>query len=735
MSLSMSEEFKAFYRLSGQVNNTIVWLTDGSKNFFFSQMEMQFGVNHVYALLAGHSGIVEDVDILDHTWSVSNVTVKLQNKDYKRDTDGSWIKLSDDLTGIVGKAAYIYLQCGSSMTSIPGGCLKRFDGYVFCEPEYDAEYVYVTLVDKTKLNETILPQNLVGDIYSDAPEEYAGKKIPLVYGKFTEPNIFNDYTETSEGLAKSIPINNETPPKMVVSDHICDALTTSELFVSESNAGNLPAKSDTTSASVTLDDSGRTTYTPEDTFNLRLELMDARNDNLTRVGDEIDPTNYLRAIDRDGDSYATIVDGRDDGAGNAVCGDAVYKFQFSEWLRRIIPEDTANIKAAERLRSFILRYKIRNIYAGVSFDSWRYKFANTYEDRIYTNVNVQWTTNNPAVWVNTINHWASFTMTSTSEVLTPNAVYFLMCDDVCSAGDGITGNWDLAEIYGLLLLINYLPEDYTNGFAAADGRVYGSWITGRSSNYSDGDCIEDPAGIIESLLRDELGLVGADIDVISFVIAENTSVKARLNITEEENVWEIIRKITEQSTFTFVWTATGKAKLIDLSDSTPNDDAEIPFSHIIDGNIKITQSDNNIINTLNVKSRWQAEYDLYRDSDVYNNSASETLYGEGIKSVNWPMLAGTSAQHIARHYVKSADGTDSNGDGLLANKHPVLEIETPGHYYSNLEIGDAICLDHNTVDPQLLLYGETWYNKPFIITHLENHLDRTVIKAVNLSIT
>jgi len=61
--------------------------------------------------------------------------------------------------------------------------------------------------------------------------------------------------------------------------------------------------------------------------------------------------------------------------------------------------------------------------------------------------------------------------------------------------------------------------------AADGGRIFGSWIDedSRNNGYDAGDLISNPAYIIESLLRDELGLVTAQIDITSFDAAGNTS--------------------------------------------------------------------------------------------------------------------------------------------------------------------------------------------------------------------
>jgi hypothetical protein len=64
---------------------------------------------------------------------------------------------------------------------------------------------------------------------------------------------------------------------------------------------------------------------------------------------------------------------------------------------------------------------------------------------------------------------------------------------------------------------------YKSG-AGVRGRLYGSWVdaVGRSNSFDENDPIENPAHIIESLYRDELGKVTADIDTAAFDAAASS---------------------------------------------------------------------------------------------------------------------------------------------------------------------------------------------------------------------
>ena len=292
--------------------------------------------------------------------------------------------------------------------------------------------------------------------------------------------------------------------------------------------------------------------------------------------------------------------------------------------------------------------------------------------------------------------------------------------------DGTTNNTELLEIYNIYLRIRHTIKTLGDMYAACEGREYGSWITSRSSNYADGDCIEDPAGIIESILRDELGLADADINMPSFIDAENTSMKARINLHSDNEAMSdaVIKQIAEQSTFAYFFSGAGKAKLIPLNDSTPTTTRTIPWSHLV-ATPQVSKS-KVVANEMYIKSRWQQEYDKFRDSVHTTNAGSQITYGERIYNAEWKNICGTSVTHLASHLVATGGGQ------IWASEHNIIEIETKSFTNIDLEIGDHIELDDTTVDPHILCYGASWSGKQFMIDKIDRGLDKTTIKAIEL---
>jgi len=301
-------------------------------------------------------------------------------------------------------------------------------------------------------------------------------------------------------------------------------------------------------------------------------------------------------------------------------------------------------------------------------------------------------------------------------------------------GNGATENQDLIEVYELRFRLTYRPVEWPVGFWAGNGREYGSWITSRSSNYSSGDYIKDPSGIIESILRDELGLANDDIDLTTFIDAENTSVEMKVNLHDKNkgSANDIIKQICEQSTFAYIFTASGKARLIPLNDSSPTTSEIIPMSRIVKGDINVSKTDW-IINEIVVNSRWQEEYNKYIDSNTYSNTTSQAEnWGTQIYRANWKFINGTSSSHVANHYIRSADGSASDDDGIWCGPHTIIEFKTAGYSYAHLDIGDWIELDDSSVDKQILCWGESWSGKQFLIFGMQYLPDSVLIKAIEL---
>ncbi len=126
------------------------------------------------------------------------------------------------------------------------------------------------------------------------------------------------------------------------------------------------------------------------------------------------------------------------------------------------------------------------------------------------------------------------------------------------AHQGVAAFDSTAILYETYRRIKYLPDDQLMLFASCRGLEYGSWINSRTGHADDGgfgDLIENPAGIIESILRDQMGLGDSDIDESAFNTASTNPLNAYFMafvVTEDQSTRGLITDICKDSK-SFVW--------------------------------------------------------------------------------------------------------------------------------------------------------------------------------------
>jgi hypothetical protein len=120
------------------------------------------------------------------------------------------------------------------------------------------------------------------------------------------------------------------------------------------------------------------------------------------------------------------------------------------------------------------------------------------------------------------------------------------------------------------------------------GRKFSSWITsgGRSTGYVAGNLIENPAYIIESILRDELALAAINIGSFDFVGHQTTGVRndwrfAR-SVNRAAHSLEIIREIAYESCGVFLYDHANQCRLVAIDGYNPT--LHLNNSHIVNEN-------------------------------------------------------------------------------------------------------------------------------------------------------
>jgi hypothetical protein len=702
---------QAQFNISGfQV--AILELTDGSNTVYFGTSEMQLGTIHVYGYLKSIGTITERIDPFKRTWDINNVQVSIHNLPFRKDSSGNWQRPSDYIWNIRNKTAKIYLGVGCNITSL-NDCILRYSGRVADFPEYDEKEYKIEINNQPISLETTLPKYRIGDVFQDCFIEQKNIRIPLVYGKF----YYSSAAAKHPGLAKGYVIRRKSAGiDFVFASHQLSAGSTRYIYHSDSDYSDPAQIID----SFTVNNSNQfwiTVQVLENTNNylyVRPENTDG-TDSLTSWMDT--GTNPTYAYDLDPNTAHIVNDNWDDD-GTTMKGWGFYGFadwnKFTNKLNTIINN---NGKIA-------IGYKVAPA-AGITLSTTTVGLVR-WSDQLNT-----WTRDQlSATFDDTYRISQSYTPGSTAGSWKNNQ---LLIEGWSSTGaDGTKANKDLFLVKDVYIRFEYSQSGFdqeNNIWIRTDGRTFGNWIDspGRSNPYNQNDVIEHPAGIIESLLRDELGWTDNEIDTDSFDnIYTNQSTKHLLNLTDDnaDTAKNIIKKICEQSLFLFCYSNQGKARLIDVSQAGTTA-RTIPFSHIIGGRIEVGVA-NKVINKLVVKSRYWSWVNEYQDVTNYEDSNSQSLYGTEQYEVEWPNVHPDSLNSIGQHYVKTADG------GIWSIPKYEIKFATFGVMHADLEVGDWIELDSNSADAQLQFYGGTWSGKKFMITEIRQSFDKTEFTAVRL---
>jgi len=714
--LSPPSIFSEYNRRAGSEIHTIVKLTDGTTTWLFSDKDIDLADGHVYPLLLSGVSVTESIDITSKQWRVGDVNVDISNMPYRKDSSNELVRFCDEITDLQGTDAEVYQMVGPNTTAL-SDCLKIFAGTIFQHPVYDYDRVRLRIVDKGKTWDKMIPATRMLSVWSaNAYDDYLHQMIPLVYGKFTF-DIYN--SEDGLGMAKGFATVKGENPKMAISDHVLNALTSIWLDVFVTRPVEI------IDPILTVDDSGRGTATPTQIVTWAYFWPNTR------------PTISVDASRFDYNMNTRSVNGTDyfDNT-SLIKGERVSNFAVNDenGILALLKHNKdigtvlkCKVRHNTNLADGIVMYEAgdnvaRLYYAHNGTDSMTDSAGNISADGSYEIIELADTVDIPGD-------------------KNDRLVLAIHVEDATNA-DGVTDNITLFTLVDICLIVPYvLPQGYAFSamppsgrlpdemfvWAACEGRKYDSWITGRSSNYAHGDCIEDPAGIIESLLRDELGLGNDDLVLTSFIDAENTSVKARLNVVERESTFDIIRRLAEQSTFAFHISGVSRARLIALNDKSPTTNRTIPASHILPAtpsgppSIKISKTAQ-YADRIRVFSRWQAEYNLYRDYDIYPDGAG-TYTRE--HTYNWPNIATTSVDHILDHLMNVTDG-------LWRIPRVEISFRTAGYCHSDIEVGDWIEIDDASMDGQMLCYGDSWSDKQFLVIETEKTDTDSYIKAIEL---
>jgi len=723
--LTRPTDFEQFSQATGEQLDVIVAVSDGTDTWYFSGRPMPagLGTSPVYPMLTGqgHSKLRESADMYGKRFSVSDVTVTLSNRAYHPVSGGRPLRASDLVGGCNGGSLKIYQMAGSDIADI-ADCMLVFDGNVVTCPSYNRRKVTIRAVDKGKMMNITLPKLTVKDRWGNAPADSRTQPIPVVYGQWDRPDLYAD-DPSGTGMFRGVIVEDDQTPIYLLSDHELNAADDVHILLSDELVA-IKYIGDAYNGTQGHWVVGRITICYLD-FPLSSTLPGIY-DWESHVAD--DPEN---AHDGDTGTFTHTKDNyADSGVNDATDGYGAWAIASDLAFRKYLLTGNPSVAVG---------YKNLETESGIDhddiFDVYAYLFyyhnggdqsvtlgrAVNYTNLTYGDTNAAYLpVDGSAIRLSDLGADLSDEFIFLWRVLTvdyPNGI-----------GDGTVDNQQIMKVGELFLRLNFdIDDTEPHCWSSGAGKEYGSWIDdgARSNPHDAGDVIEDPASIVEDLFRSYLGLGDSDIDVGSFDDALNPSVKARLNLLDTAKMYDIVREISEQSTFTVFHSGAGKLRAIPLNDKDPSIAAVIPRDRIVDDDIEVSKT-GTIINKMTVKSRWHGERGTFIDSGTYEDTVSQSdVQSERTARYEWKNVAGDSAAHVAQHLV-------NDFDGLWSKQHVKVRFSTPGFTYSYLQPGDWIRLDAD-VDGITKPYGGSWERKNLLVVETGKGMKTTEITAVELA--
>lgn len=266
---------------------------------------------------------------------------------------------------------------------------------------------------------------------------------------------------------------------------------------------------------------------------------------------------------------------------------------------------------------------------------------------------------------------------------------------------GAGGNYVEVKEMIIKVQVQDVSTDDKYLYMRCKGRQYGDTWGGRKTI---GDVIENPADVIESLLRDEWGYGDSDIDSDSFdnVNSFLSTVKAKGTFFEQNGAYKLIDSICEMFNFSLTYNLLNKWRLfMPLFDAnvftnsgtdTPSDEDIFTDTDVISNN---SYSRHPIKWKGFLLQRTQNDYDKLtlkykRVADDYLESLSSGSDGEEIVISNFLVGDLTSATNL-RNKIDN---------WLLAQKF--IAVITTFHNALAFELGDVINIRHDDLNDDIL---------------------------------
>ena len=640
-------------------------------------VETNFTEGHVYNILTSWTGIRPTIDMFNNTYSKVVVSFTFSNVVY-RQASGVRKRLSDDLRDKVGAQADIYFVNNENAKSL-NDCLHPFaKGTVKTISDYDEKTITITLdsrsiVGQTKILKTQI-KNLFDDNtsteqdnlaatgflpFGDETDDQMNLFVPIVYGDFSNEGV--------TGLMPGYRINSNTQPWFVFANHELKELNslyikTGDGFRAAENEGcqsiryrSYVASSVSTYAGLYYFESIVFNMVTDAAIYYHLDGQGLTGNFRTRY---YQPTAYKigdNNVLSTADTVVTVTNsGNPDAQNPMTC--------YMGWEIHDAEEFKKQFEGSEPSpHCQVIFYNLYNKNED-SPHCWQLIYNDdmnvTYDIPMHTPLAINYPNTNttPSKAVTTKPVYFTDLGSELNRVTRNYAVGYRT--SIFNIGNGVQtatkiGEARLTLTYPWVAALEGGSKGLTTVYAAGMGRTYGWWASQFGvSNYIN-VLNETGAGIMASLLIDEIGEwypFEDDFDIDSFNHCIINEIKMRICITDPDDTLDTIAtKLGKQNLWTFCITPAGRAKMATLQKiwSTEAVVATLRYDEMKDSPKIGLTSEQYVINELTIKSRWFAERgeEFYDDVKTYINRDSQAKYGVRkaiieCKNINSAMVGG-----------------------------------------------------------------------------------------------
>ncbi len=743
-------------------------LATGIPVIYLAESEMHLGADHVYGFLRSVSEFGRGVDVYKSSYNAARAVVTIRDAFYQKYAgDATPSRFSDEYPMTSGSFAILHdadielLAYPGSYATVIADCLSIYQGTV-TKVHFKGEDLVLFTDERRRIVHRDLPQRrFTRTLFPKMPADTENETMPLVYGHHWEQEVLR-----KTGFAPARRIDNW---KWLVADHVIDAFPTEHRHGATGVQGIMIwidelqswAKS-YVGVTFNTNDSGRATFTIDpDTAGFDVYLYptasyptstgsDAANLRGIEAARDYDAATKLSVIANSTTQAEVVLEWRqqgdesDDDKNNSVAelpGPAtpLYGFQMyaskpvgitissatidwwngSGWVNFASSIDVTStefihyaINVATNLFYGTAESMRWHLGSGPAFTSPGAPDRKPFKVRIRFN-GTGWTANSTVVaYIHEARMIMSCRTPRDSAVKIGTKIINERVREI-----NVLGQYTGRTVW-VQRAIPVADIDTRVIGASVQGREYGSWIDngGRSNSHNVGDHITTAPGIVESLCRDELAVVNADIDQPSFDAAMtdatyNRTAKLHVKSDARLNSKAIIERLCWEHGMALVHRPNGQLRLLRWPGSGELV-ATLSPDDLYEQMPEIESTETGII-----KNRLTLQYNRMADSGRYLRT-----------QISGPALATSVTRY---EYQDDEFQLQSHSDitsapkaifdvllddyALLAMPHQIVRFTTRGYRFAHAELGDHFLFSSADWVRVRLRLGNFWVGQELMV--------------------